>query len=530
MSKILTTDWQRVEPGQTTQIDLTDISRYLSARVRWRGVDNTYYEYSTLTNSGSSPSFPAPDIGQSYLYFVAAGTLTAQNYGNDTYTVRLTLYVGGSPVASELRSIGPSSTAAIGISSNQLYGAYVGSSVSLDVTAISGSGPLSTSNKNVTASTRQSLAVVQQTSYPSVQIDGQTTAYSGTLTNGQISAWQSLAGLIKGNNSIKHLMPENVRTDVQIEYTIEPYLPYTVQTLPQHGSGTTETSVDFVFTLTANAENSATKYHARIRLDNYSTMPASQIYESKTSQTGWSYWTGSAWAAFPAAGVNPGTQVKYTKTMPISTVYWDTASWDGYNYGRQGTASKVRIVISAEGKYALQINGVAYDALAIRVLEASNGEVGGVTVTLDNQGGAAISAIHFGDTLTMAINTAGGQEDYEAVVREMTPSGSTVDITAINDGILAERICKQDYPSQDIGLTVASIINTYCAPLTAANVDIATGFVAPVLANNKSPLAVLEELRKNYGFYYYVDKNWDMHLYKTTAVSADASIQIRLGE
>lgn len=530
MSKTHTTGYTRVYPGQQTQLNLSDYSRYLSARVRWRGVANPYWAYSTKSDSGISATIPYPDAGWSVYYCAGQATVVIRNNSAYDVTVEVRVSIGGTVYGASQTYIPPGGFAQVHTSSGTIYANLTGQTVSWSVHRISGSGDInSEGTPTASATLAQTQQRTQHTLNPRVTVGALSAQHTGELTEGQVSGWYTLNGLVKGNNTLTHQAANsNVRADVEVEYTVEPYLPYTEQEAPAHGSGTADTTVGFVFTLTAEPDNSAEKYHARIRIDNYSAMPAPEVYESKGNQTGWHYWTGSAWAAFPAEGVNPGTRVRYTKAFPLTTIYWDTASHDGYNYGRQTTPYKVRVVLSTDDLYALQIDGTPYDALTLRILEASNGELGGVVVTVDNKDGAAMAAIDFGDTLAVALHIKGEDEDFEAVVRELRPVGGTLEITAVTgDGILAERLCKQDYAAQDIGVTVAAIINTYCAPLTAAGVDTATGFVAPVQANGKSPLAVLEELRRNYGLYYYMDKNWDLHMYKPGAVSDDATLNIR---
>lgn len=527
MSKITTTAWQRVYPGQTTQLDLTAMSHYISARVRWRGADNPYIVQTVLTASGTTAAFRAVEEGRSFVRHAAAGSVYVRSFSYETLVFLVKLNIGGTSYAQQY-NLSPGSQGTYSIQTGAIYTYMPGATVSVSTEVISGTGSMSTSSNNVSAYTTQEQTLTQHTTDPSVTIAGETAIYYGFLTDGAVSSWYTLDGLIKGMNSLYHNMDERSAADIQIEYTYEPLLPYTEQDAPEHATSTADTTVNFDFVLTADAENSAEKYHARIRFANFSTMPSATVYESKESQAGWNYWDGAAWQPFPSGGVDPDTLVRYTKTFPLSTIYWDTASWDGYSYGLQGTPYKVRLVLTADSLYTLEIDGQRYNARALRVTEACNGEIGGISMVLDNKDGTAYSTIAYGDTVILALSVNGQDQDFEGVVREINPSGAEVEVTAIlGDGILAERIVKEDYASQDIGLIIKDIIETYCAPLTAANVDTATGFSAPIPANGKTPLAVFEDIRKNYGTYYYVDKNWDLHFYKT--VSDDAVIRISRG-
>lgn len=101
---------------------------------------------------------------------------------------------------------------------------------------------------------------------------------------------------------------------------------------------------------------------------------------------------------------------------------------------------------------------------------------------------------------------------YKGKIRGMNPRDRKIKIKAImGDKILTERIVKENYLEQDIGLTVKDIIETYCAPLTASNVDINTGYSAPIQAEGKKPSQILTELQGKYPVIFYVDFAWDVH-------------------
>ena len=66
----------------------------------------------------------------------------------------------------------------------------------------------------------------------------------------------------------------------------------------------------------------------------------------------------------------------------------------------------------------------------------------------------------------------------------------------------------------DIADYIKDMINSYCSPITAdTEVFEEAGFVAPVLSKHKTAVAVLEQLRRNYGFYYFVDRWYRLHIY-----------------
>lgn len=101
---------------------------------------------------------------------------------------------------------------------------------------------------------------------------------------------------------------------------------------------------------------------------------------------------------------------------------------------------------------------------------------------------------------------------YKGKIRELDPQDRKIDLKAIlGDTVLTERIIKEDYLEQDIGQTVKEIIETYCSPLTAENVNTSTGYTAPLKAKGKKPSQVLSDLQSKYPVIYFIDFAWDMH-------------------
>jgi len=72
------------------------------------------------------------------------------------------------------------------------------------------------------------------------------------------------------------------------------------------------------------------------------------------------------------------------------------------------------------------------------------------------------------------------------------------------DSILAQRYVREDYGSQDVGQTLADIVDDYCSPLDSSGIDTATGFVRPVAAFGRTALDVAKELREQYGLMFWV--------------------------
>lgn len=323
--------------------------------------------------------------------------------------------------------------------------------------------------------------------------------------------------------------------------TLSKPLPKPVQNAPIADYETTERTPWFDMTLTAELGNSATKYSARLRLANYVSMtPAIVTLESKEGTGTWEVWDGvgdpsldGSWGAMPTLGVDPGSRVRVKPTDNLlwrTQYYWSADAWDGSSYGYASTARALRILITLDGLYLLEIEGTPYNILSLEVAETSNGELGYLNFVLDNDGGTTNTAINYGDQVVLAIaDSEGNKEEFTGLVRNKAPRGEDLYISCIlGDGILSERIVKQDYTSADIGATLASILSTYCTPLTGTGIDTTTGFSAPVVSDGKTPLSVIEALRRQYGFYYFIDKDWDAQLYLIDDI-ADATSTIKYG-
>ena len=160
-----------------------------------------------------------------------------------------------------------------------------------------------------------------------------------------------------------------------------------------------------------------------------------------------------------------------------------------------------------------------FKALDVEFLHASNGEIGGVDFTLDNDRGEKFRQINYRDWLMLEITDWYGKTDeFKLLVKNIDPEGKWLHIEAQTGlGILADRKLWETFPAvgqeQDIGQTVKDIIDGYCQPLTSNNVNTNTGIEREIVGNDKTALSVLEEIRREYQVYYFVDKDWDFHFY-----------------
>lgn len=330
---------------------------------------------------------------------------------------------------------------------------------------------------------------------------------------------------------------ETVYGDTLSFTTLEQPLKKPTINSPENDTDTTERSPVFDFNLTDEPINTATKYHARLRISlSLDLGLAEHLYESKEGTGTWEYYnTGtSSWESFPSAGVDPGTRVRCTISDQLDyrqLYYWDCASYDGADYGFDTTPRGFRVVLNIEGLFTLVIAGNTWLARNLSVTEAANGEIGEISFEVTNQDGYGNENINYGDTVILgAYDAYGNSKEFEGVVDAKYPTNiGTGIIATLGDGVFGQRLLNEDYILQDVGLTLKSAVDTYCSPVTTVNVDTSLGFSSPYPGINKTVLRMFEDLRRRYGFLFYVDRDWDLHVYLKNSISL-ATVGVKYGE
>lgn len=290
----------------------------------------------------------------------------------------------------------------------------------------------------------------------------------------------------------------------------------------------------FVFEVTDEEYQAAPKHQARLKLSQYLDMdPLLFEFESETAAYGtWQYYDGATWTAFPEAGVDPGTKIRVqpNSELDYGIYYWEIATHNGVDWSSETYPAKLFTVISADVMYTLYIEGTGYSAYDLSVSETANGALGTISFSLNNEDGTAENTINYGDSVTVVVmDSLGNEEEYEGKVREKDPSLELRVDCICGDGILSERRIKEDYASQDIGQTAKDVIDTYCSPLTSTNIDTSTGYSRAYESTDQKPIQLLESMRREYGIYYFVDANWDVHLF-TDSDLTNGSIVVRRGD
>lgn len=326
--------------------------------------------------------------------------------------------------------------------------------------------------------------------------------------------------------------------DTESFTTLEKPLKAPTLNSPANNYETTDRTPTFDFTLVEETENDAVLYSARIRLSKTVGMENIEFtLESKDGTGTWEKFDDPGWSAMSTSGVTPGTRVRVTLTINLGyrqDYYWDVASYDhgAYGYGfNSPEPRRVRALITVDGLYILEINSIGYTVYNLRVTETSNGKIGAIEFDIDDDSGGAYTAINYDDDVVLAVNDINGNiEEFGGRVRKMMPQATGLSIVAtLGGGVLGERLIDEDYASQDIGLTAKAIIDDYCTGLTSAGVDTSLDVSGPVPAIMKTPLKILEDLRRRYKFFYYVDKDWDFQLYLESAVT-EATYLIQYGD
>lgn len=540
MAETVSTGYVLRNNNDISYIDLSGYTHLVSARVRWRGVTRWWSAYSTYSNYSTAsgivgvfiPNFNYPTVPSGAVFDYCRARVRGRHLTGAARDMQLLVRLAGalenqwdhnalaSGVWTAWRETGNITPRPPDHEDNEGNFRTQSGESPVDSPAIEG---------------RTETRYHRLTQNPQVAVGGITTSHSGTLNDGAESSWYNLTGLVAGqNNEVTHGISGSLRADVEIEFTAEPKLPPPALASPAPGERVDDRQPWFEFTLVEDTDNSATAYHARLRVSEYVSMdPLVYEAESESSQAGWEQWDGGAWVAFPSGGVSPGTLVRHQpqSLLPYGTLYWNAASYDDYDYGNDSPSRSVRVGLTVEEVYALTIAAVSWDVFSLRVVETSNGELGEIVFEVANVDGAAYADIDYGDTVIVAFNDAfGNEEEFEGVIREKDPQGEIMRVTAImGDGIFAERIVKEDYASADIGATIESLVDAYCAPITTTGVETSTGWTAPVPADGLTALKVIEELRRKYGFFYFVDRLWDMQLYLEGDITA-ADVEIRRGD
>ena len=506
---LIDTGWLRVLNGQTTQLTIPD-GRLVSGRIRWRGVALDTIETVT-TSDEASGSRGAGSVGTGTLGASApAGVgwaLTRVRATTSVYPDSPDFWWAFAKAPDFSDGVLNTGTGSSGSATQNNYGPGA-----TGTTHNCGSDSSFSWTWRCTA--WWSRAVTLQSVDPAVTVAGQHTGHSGTVTDGTVTDWYNLAGLSAGQvNSILHSIGGSGRVDVQIEVEYVPALTILQLEPDLYGRATRET-LQFRVSAPAPSGSVATVWFPRIEAGMSADLSSPDyVWDASANQEGWSYFDGGSWLSIPPEGAPTNSECRFlppADDMAIAKWFWRASAWDDDTevWGAWSTVRQFRLFLSLASRYALEIGGADYSTAAsgLTVSETSNGELGSMSFVLLVRSASPLP--EDGDPVSLAVRDAAGSQDQFEGWQQGAPERVGPELYAcyvkLPDAILAERYILKDYASQDVGQTVADIIDEYCAPLDSSEVDTATGFERPINAVGRTALDVLQELREQYGLIFWV--------------------------
>ncbi len=358
-----------------------------------------------------------------------------------------------------------------------------------------------------------SVPVYSDSHDPQVTIAGQVTRYTGTLADGTYSPWLTCAGLAAGaTNSIRVDVAGSPQVYVEVDATVTALAVTAIE--PTAFAQLTRDAL--VFRLSAAALGGATpaRWFPRIRVNQYDTWDSPTYdWDSTADRTGWEYDDGGVWAALPAEGAPLGSQVRFTPPVALAAFSWcwRASGWESVTgWSAESATKRCRILLEIWAAYALEIGGVDYTGKArgIRISLATEGELSFIEFTLTADAAPAAEA----DVVLAVQDPSGVSKQIVGRVRgeaqRLTPTQFAVRVK-LGDSILEERVVRQDYPSQDLGLTLKQAVDTYGQPLDSSGIDTASGVSRPVEATGMTLGDLFRELCPEAGLFFGTDSTVD---------------------
>ena len=508
---VLDTGYVNVVTGQTTQITVPH-GKILSARVRWRGKKRD------VVTDTSTTAHASGDGGNS----VFTGALTPSNPGGTLQKVTAevnfeTAFSGTWVCAARAGGVVVGGVVVQNEGTGTSGSAYAEALLPLEAVgsaSIETQRTLSSWHAVVTAFWREIMEF--PTVNPRITVNGQTTQYTGTLNQGETTSWIAASGFVAGQiNDVLHTIETSGYAEVRIEITYTSALEVQLREPGVFARATRPTLV-FRARVVRPTSNEATVYHLRVTAARVEDLtPPDFTWNSQAGQADWEYTLddGDTWIPLGSGGAPIGATVRYTPPvdeMELGRWYWTAEAWDDDTEAWSAPAAirQFRLALTLTFRVLLNIGGVDYtqQTLNIRVTETTNGEMGSIEFDLIVPPGADMPAD--GEVVLLGVRDAAGyEEQYEGWLQGAPalkePSLFSC-IVKLPDAILTERCILEDYPSQDVGLTFAEIIDDYCAPLNSAGINTSTGFERPVTAFGRMPLDIAQELQEQYDLRFWV--------------------------
>lgn len=358
MSRTTTTGFQRVNNGQQTNIDLTVASLYLSGRVRWRGVNSGYDKYTwyskvaSIQGSGAETlGYPAATPGTTFDHYQFQATATVQNNDTVSRTVRFSFNPGFSSGDTFDVIIAPGASATY----TRSFTSYAEGAPAATVTVAPVDGLDSAKVSSIISITLTTVSyttewIVTYTENPKLTVAGQTVQHTGVLADGEVTPWYSLPAALSApqNHPAYHYISGSGIADVEIELAFQPRQAAPTLNSPAAGASTYDRTPTFDLTLGTVTDNDDASLHAVVKVSPNSDLSGAAVYRSKDSQTGWEYYDGTSWVAFPTGGVAKGSRVRFTPQANIpatGSLYWSGAAQDDWAEGYLAAARALTITL-----------------------------------------------------------------------------------------------------------------------------------------------------------------------------------------
>lgn len=368
-------------------------------------------------------------------------------------------------------------------------------------------------SSNISIEYVDSVPAYADSQNPQVTIAGHVSRYTGTLADGVYSPWVTCTGLSAGvTNSITVGVSGSPQVYVEVEATISALAVTGIE--PSAFAQMTHDAL--VFQLSAAALGGATPpaWFPRIRVNQYDAWGSPTYdWDSTISRAGWTYESGGSWVALPPEGAPLGAQVRFTPPVELAAFSWcwKASGWESVTgWSAESDTKRFRILLAIWSATALEIGGVDFTgkASAFRISLATCGEVSFIEFRL-----SAATAPEAETDVVLAVQDedGGSIQIVGRVWGKAKPAGQGLFAVRVKlgDSILEERVVRQDYVSQDLGLTLKQAVDTYGAPLVSTGIDVATGISRPVPATGMTLGDLAREICPEAGLFFWTDSTVD---------------------
>ena len=399
MSKTYDTGWALLHTAGTETIALAS-TNIDGAHITWRGADGPITSYASDTGV-SSATLPATPGGYVFSHHTALALVTLRNDTDDAQWVYLWLTAPWGTYYTQT-FLTPGSEATLSCAAPSCYTSHIGETVS----AAHERGTCTlVGNQSVGCSTYGTKTAV--THDPTVTIGASSTSHAGDLADGVESAELDLAGFTTGSNLLTYAIEGSLHVERKIVITYQPTLAAPAFNYPATGASLERDQIYFEAVAPTDVDSDAATIHFKLRYSTSPAMAAPTTLDTSASQANWTYWTGAAWAAFPAGGVAQAVKARYTPPAEpaIGTWYFDGQVKDAYAWCTASSIWHVHVLLTIWGSYGLEIDGDPVKAFDMEVRETANGELGQFRIEVSNKGG----------TMEHLVDTADEWSDAKAI-------------------------------------------------------------------------------------------------------------------